>query len=76
MKSYECRKCKGLKEDNNSIFCNRCIKEVRDAASIVNTYLSSHKNASVMEISSETGISVKVLNLLLEDGMLYMQRRE
>ena len=69
-----CKKCGRMfsgKEDQE--YCNKCRLDIEDHFRIVREYVYDHPNATVNEVSDETGVEKKEVLEYLRDGRLELK---
>lgn len=68
----KCPKCETVYRENGTSFylCENCGYEEPTNFGIVREYLDEHGNASALEISRDTGISIQEINSFLRKGRL------
>lgn len=73
--AYEiCKTCGKIFEKNNKSHCKDCIGKVEKEQDLIISYVRKHENATVLDIISQTGVSLKTINSLVEEG--YVSYRE
>ena len=70
MTMENCRKCKKIFPRINEPICDNCKKEEEDLFLKVKEYLSENRNATILEISENTGATAKKISGYLRDGRL------
>lgn len=66
---YEiCKRCGKLFKKNKKIYCESCFQINKREYDIITDYISQYPNSSVLNIITETGVSLKSINCLIEDG--------
>lgn len=67
--SYEvCKRCKKMFKKNGREYCKDCFEKNRDEYGLILKHIRKYPNATVMDIITETGVSLKTINCLVEDG--------
>lgn len=52
--------------------CNVCKQKEEESFQLVKEYIYEHKNANMIEVSNETGVSVKLIERFLREGRLVL----
>ena len=72
-----CKSCGGMFESNRKIYCEKCDKLMENDISQIMDYIKLNPGASVLDIITNTGVSLKSINLLVEDGHVsYVQNNK
>lgn len=67
--SYQiCKRCSKMFEKNGRQYCKDCFEKNQGEYGLIIKHIRKHPNASVMDIITETGVSLKTINCLVEDG--------
>ena len=71
-----CKRCDKMFEKNGKFYCESCFEKNERELELISSYLSKHSNATVLEIITETGVSIKSINSLVEEGSInYVERK-
>lgn len=72
-----CARCKKMFKKNKSLYCEPCTgKNDKDYAVIV-AYIRENPGATVMEVITATGATLKSINCFIEDGSIsYVENKE
>lgn len=70
--AYEiCRRCGKMFEKSGRIcYCRDCLEKNEKEYESIRKYIRKHPDAMVIDIISETGVSLKGINCLVEDGSI------
>ncbi len=67
--AYEiCKRCGKMFEKNGKVYCKACFEKNEKEYDIITDHVRKHPNATVLDIITETGVSLKSINCLVEDG--------
>lgn len=67
--AYEiCKRCSKMFKKNGKIYCKDCFEKNEKEYDLIKRHIKKHPNASVMDIISETSVSLKTINCLVEEG--------
>lgn len=69
----ECKRCGKLTSDLENGFCGECRGKNRSDLNTIRDYLTAHRNANAMDISRETGIPLRVINMLIREETLIIK---
>ncbi|BEP30300.1 hypothetical protein [Helicovermis profundi] len=70
MNDYTCKRCGNLLLNGQKNYCTKCMEKNKVDLKIIREYLEKNKNATLMEISIATGISVKIINNLISNNSI------
>jgi len=68
-----CRRCGDFKRNQEGHFCNECDSKNRRDIRIIQDYLMEHPKSSVADVSLDTGIKMKVINVLLLENLVELE---
>lgn len=67
--AYEmCRRCGKLFNRNGKSYCEDCFQKAEREHDLIIEYVRKHPDASILEIITATGVALKSINCLVEDG--------
>lgn len=67
--TYEiCKRCGKMFEKNGKTYCESCFEKNKREYNLITDYIRQHPNATVLDIITETGVSLKTINYLVEEG--------
>lgn len=69
-----CKRCSKMFKKNGKLYCEDCIEKTEKEHDLIIDYIKKYQNATILEIITETGVSLKSINSLVEDG--YVSYRE
>lgn len=70
MEYRNCPRCGALFPYISSPICEKCVKEEEELFQGVRTYVKEHPNATILEVSTELGISTQKIYKYLREGKL------
>lgn len=65
-----CKRCGKLFVKVNKDICPDCVKQEEEEFTAVKEYLDKNPNATISNVSEETGVSEKMIRKFIEDGRL------
>ncbi len=69
----KCKLCGNLYQMIGLPFCNKCMRELDDKYRLVRDYLYDNQDATVEEVSANTGVDERAIVFFLKDGRLEMK---
>lgn len=67
--SYEiCKRCGKMFEKNGKTYCKTCYEKNEKELNLIVDYIREKPASTVLDIITETGVSLKSINCLVEDG--------
>lgn len=67
--SYEiCKRCGKFFNKNGKSYCEDCIEKTEKEHDIIIDYVMKHPNSTILDIITETGVTLKSINNLVEEG--------
>ncbi len=67
--AYEvCRRCSKMFEKNGKSYCQDCIGKTEKEHDLIIEYIRKFPDASIIDIISETGVTLKSIQCLVDDG--------
>ena len=70
--SLTCERCGNFKSVQEGNFCNSCEEKNREDVRKIQDYLIEHPKASLADVTLDTGISMKVLNVLVKENLIQL----
>ena len=70
MNDYTCKRCGGILLNGRRNYCEKCVVKNKEDLKIVREYIETHKHPTIMEISLDTGISLKIISNLVKNESL------
>lgn len=69
---YEiCKRCgKMFEKSGKTYYCKDCFEKNKNEYELIIKYIRKHPNAIILDIITETGVSLKGINCLVEDGSI------
>lgn len=69
--SYDiCDICGGMYEKSGKEYCEKCFEENEREYRLVLDYIENHPDNTVLEIITETEVSIKTINRFIEEGII------
>ena len=69
--SYDiCDICGGMYEKSGKEYCEKCFEENEREYRLVLDYIENHPDNTVLEIITETKVSIKTINRFIEEGII------
>ncbi|QSO50367.1 hypothetical protein JZ785_15570 [Alicyclobacillus curvatus] len=68
-----CKRCQRIFNKTRRDICPDCIAEEEAAFLTVRAYLREHKDATMAEVTEETGVELEVIVALIQDGRLILR---
>lgn len=68
-----CRRCKKMfekVENNNALYCQICLEKNNKDYDLIIDYIKESPGATVMEIITATGATLKSINCFIDDGSM------
>lgn len=65
-----CARCGNFKRNQDGKFCQVCEEKNREDVRKIQDYLMAHPRASLADVSLDTGIPMRVLNVLVEERII------
>ncbi len=65
-----CSRCGNFKRTQEGEFCNECESKNRKDVRTIQDYLIEHPKASLADVSLDTGIPIRVLNVLVQERLI------
>lgn len=69
-----CLRCGNFKRTQEGDFCKECDKRNRDDIRTIQDYLIENPKASLADVSLDTGIPLRVLNVLVKEGLIELNQ--
>ena len=71
--TYEvCKRCGKMFEKNRKVYCKTCFEKNAKEYDLIINYVRKHPtNATVLDVIKETGVSLKSINCLVDDGGIF-----
>lgn len=67
--AYEvCKRCSMMFEKNGKSYCPNCIGETEKEHDLIISHIRKFPKATILDIISETGVSLKSIQCLVDDG--------
>ncbi len=63
-----CKRCGSMFKKNKNQYCTICHEKNEKESALIREHIKNHPNATVMDIITHTGISLKTIDCLVEDG--------
>lgn len=63
-----CKRCGKMFMQNGNKYCEICLTKNEKEFDLIVNYIRKQANATVLDIITETGVSLKSINCLVEDG--------
>lgn len=63
-----CKRCSKMFPKNGKLYCKDCIEKAEKEHDLIIDYVTQHPNATILDIITETGVTLKSINALVEDG--------
>lgn len=73
MSNYTCKRCGALIKVNQVDFCESCSVKNREDLNTIRRYLDTNSRDDIYSISKNTGVSLKVINLLINEQSLLIK---
>lgn len=71
-----CERCHRLFTKTSKNICHNCLKEEEEAYKKVRMYIKRNKHLDMITVSKETGVSLDLIILFLQDGRIDMGGNE
>lgn len=73
--AYEiCKRCSKMFEKNGRIYCKSCFEKNEREYKLILDHMKKHPNATVLDIITETAVSLKTINCFVEEGgIIYVE---
>lgn len=67
--AYEiCGRCGKMFPKNGRAYCEDCFEKTEKELDLILEYISKYPDATILEIITETGVSLKSINCLVKEG--------
>lgn len=67
--AYEiCKRCGKMFDKNGKTYCKDCFEKNEREYSLIYDHIRQNPNATVLDIITGTGVSLKTIDLLVEEG--------
>lgn len=67
--AYEiCKRCGKFFNKNGESYCEDCLEKTKKEQDLIVDYIRKHPDASILDIITETGVTLKSINCLVEEG--------
>ncbi|MFA5576511.1 MAG: hypothetical protein WCZ27_03025 [Tissierellaceae bacterium] len=63
-----CKRCNELFERNGKDYCPSCTEKLNKEYDLIIDYIKKSPQATVVDIIIDTGVSLKTINLMVEEG--------
>lgn len=73
MSDHECKRCGAFIKNNQVKFCSICSEKNRTDIVNIKEVIIETKLNDLATISRESGVSIKVINMLVEDNSLILK---
>lgn len=71
-----CKRCNTFFNRNGKPYCSECEKIINKEYEKIIEYIKKNPDAMVIDIIADTGVSLKTVNLLVEEGYLSYKESE
>ncbi|TCK93387.1 hypothetical protein EDC19_1580 [Natranaerovirga hydrolytica] len=69
--AYEvCKRCSKMFKRTGKHFCDDCLEKNEKELELITEFLKKNPSATVLEIIAGTGVSIKIINILVEKGSI------
>ena len=65
-----CRRCSKMFEKNKELYCKSCTKRNETEYELIASHLRQNPGATIMEVISATGVTLKGVNCFIDDGSI------
>lgn len=67
--AYEiCKRCNKMFQKNGKSYCEDCLEKTEKEHDLIIDYVRKHPDSTILEIITETGVTLKSINSLVEEG--------
>lgn len=67
--AYEiCKRCEKVFEKNGKSYCVDCLDKTEKEHDLIIGYVRKHPDSTILDIITETGVTLKSINCLVEEG--------
>lgn len=63
-----CKRCGKIFDRNGRSYCEDCFKKTEREHDLIIEYIRKHPDASILDIIMATGVTLRSINCLVEDG--------
>jgi len=63
-----CKRCGKMFDKNGKLYCKSCFEKNEREYDLITNHVRKYPNATVLDIIEETGVSLKSINCIVEDG--------
>lgn len=63
-----CKRCSKMFSKNGKLYCKDCIEKAEKENDLIIDYVRQYPNSTILDIITETGVTLKSINALVEDG--------
>lgn len=71
-----CKRCSKMFEKNGKIYCKTCFEKNEREYELIINHIKKHPNATVLDIITETSVSLKSINCFVEEGgIVYVENK-
>lgn len=71
-----CKRCSKMFEKNGKIYCKDCFEKNEREYDLIINHIKKHPNATVLDIITETSVSLKSINCFVEEGgIVYVENK-
>lgn len=63
-----CKRCNELFERNGREYCDSCTQKLNKEFDLIIDYIKKYPRATVIDVIIDTGVSLKTINLMVEEG--------
>lgn len=75
--SYQmCRRCNKMFKKDGRFYCEDCLHRTHEEQTIVVDFVRQHPNSTIIDIISETGVTLKAIECLVEEGYVSYVKNE
>lgn len=72
-----CKRCGRMFKKNGRIYCEECFPITEREYEIIMEYIRKNPDATILDIITETGVTLKSINNLVEEGsVVYVENRD
>ncbi len=65
-----CKRCHKMFEQNQQTYCKTCFEKNTKDYKLILEYITKYPEATVLEIVTVTGVALKSIDCLIDDGSL------
>ena len=75
--AYEiCSRCGKMFFKNGSVYCEDCNEKIEKELDLIVEHIKKNPQATILEIISETGVTLKTINCLVNEGNISYVRNK